>query len=199
MCSMLRVRTSWLLGLPLMAGGSLSAHAAGYRLALPDVHDRARGLQLTGHSYLEHLPLLVALIAAPTLVAFALAAFGAVGRRPRIPGPWAFALLPPLSFVLQEHLERLIHSGAFPWGASLERTFALGLLLQAPFALIAFLLARGMLAGIRVILRALARRPPRHRVRTPRRPFGRPQVDVPRLAALALGHAERGPPLPARF
>ena len=196
---MLRLRTSWLLGLPLMIAGSLAAHAAGYRLALPDAHERAGGLQATGHSYLDHVPLLFVLIATPILVGFVLSVFGAVQGRPRMPGPWAFAFLPPLSFVLQEHLERLIHTGAFPWGASLERPFVVGLLLQAPFALAAFLLARGMLEGIRVLRRALSRRPPRCRERAPRRSFRQLQIDVPRLAALALGHAERGPPPLARL
>jgi len=192
---MRRLRSPWLLALPLMAGGSLAAHAASYRLAIPDAQDRARGLELSGHSYFDYLPLLAALIAAPAMVAFALTAFG----RPRHLGAWPLALLPPLSFVLQEHLERFVHSGAFPWGASLERTFVLGLLLQGPFALIAFLLARALLAGICAVRQALARRPPRFRARTLRRAFARPQVCLPRLPALALGHAERGPPLPARI
>jgi hypothetical protein len=166
---------------------------------MPDAHDRARGLELSGHSYLDQLPLVAALIAAPGMVALALAVFGAARERPRPLGPLPFALLPPLSFVLQEHLERFIHSGAFSWGASLERTFVLGLLLQVPFALVAFLLARVLLAGIRALRQALFRRPSRIRERDRRRSFGRPQVCLPRLGALALGHAERGPPLPTRI
>lgn len=196
---MRRSWTPWLLALPLMAGGSLAAHAAGYRLALPAAHERARDLQLSGHSYLDHLPLILALISAPVLVALGLTAFGAARGRPRTLAAWPFALLPPLSFVLQEHLERFIHSGAFPWGASLERTFVLGLLLQAPFALTAFLAARGLLAGMRVLRQTLSRRPPRVRRRARRRQFGRPLVCLPHLGALALGHAERGPPLLIRI
>ena len=98
---MRRIRSPWLLALPLMAAGSLAAHAGGYRLAIFDGHHRARDLELTGHSYLDHLPLLAALIAAFGIVALALAATDTVRRRPRPLAAWPFALLPPLSFVLQ--------------------------------------------------------------------------------------------------
>lgn len=195
---MRRTWTPWLLALPLMVGGSLAAHVAAYRLALPEAHDRASGLQLTGHSYLEHLPLLAALVSAPALVALSLAAFGATHRRARPISAWPFALFPPLSFVLQEHLERFMHSGAFPWGAGLERTFVLGLLLQLPFSLIAFVLTRALLAGAHALHRVLRRRPPRVLGRERQAPFRRPQLCLPRKAALALGHAERGPPPPIR-
>ena len=195
---MRRTCTPWLLALPLMAGGSLAAHVVGYRLATPDAHNRARGLQLSGHSYLDQLPLILALISAPAMVALALAAFGRARGQSRALAAWTFALLPPLSFVLQEHLERFVHSGAFPWGASLERSFVLGLVLQAPFALLAFLLARGLLAGMHALQHAL-RRPPRIRRRARRHRFVRHQVCLQRPATLALGHAERGPPLLTRI
>ena len=192
---MRRTWTPWLLALPLMVGGSVAAHAAAYRLALPEAHDRARGLQLTGHSYLEHLPLLLALVSAPALVALSVAVFSSTPGRARPIGAWPFALLPPLSFVLQEHLERFMHSGAFPWETGLERAFMLGLLLQVPFSVIAFVLMRALLAGAHALRRVvLRRRPPRAhgRMHPPR--FGRRQMFLPRIAALALGHAERGPP-----
>lgn len=195
---MRRTWTRWLLALPFMAGGSLAAHVAAYRLALPDAHDRARGLQLSGHSYLEHLPLFAALVSAPALIALSVAAFSATHGRARPMSAWPFALLPPLSFVLQEHLERFMHSGAFPWGTGLERTFLLGLLLQIPFSVIAFVLTGALLAGAQALHRALRRRPPRVPERRRRPAFGRPQVCLPRIAALALGHAERGPPPPIR-
>jgi hypothetical protein len=199
MVGMRRFRSPWLLAFPLMAAGSLAAHAATYRLTLPDPHDRVRVLQATGHSYLDHLPLMVALIAAPALIALSFAVFGAVRGGPRPLAAWPFALLPPLCFVLQEHLERFAHSGTFPWAAGLEGTFLIGLLLQGPFALTAFLLARGLLVGIHAARRAITRCPPRFRPRPPRRGFRRPQACMRRPVALALGHGERGPPSPIRL
>jgi hypothetical protein len=199
MMRMRRLRSPWLLALPLMAAGSLAAHAAGYRLAMPDAHDRAHGLQASGHSYYDHLPLLTALIAAPALIALGVAVFGGARGGPRPLAAWPFALLPPLCFVLQEHLERFAHSGAFPWAAGLERTFVIGLLLQGPFALTAFLLTRALLVGIHAARRAVTRRPPRIRLRPPLRGCRRPQTCLPRRVALALGHAERGPPSPFRL
>ena len=199
MVVMRRFRSPWLLALPLMGAGSLAAHAASYRLAMPDAHDRLRALQASGHSYFDHLPLLIALIAAPALIALGFAVFGRARGAPRPLAAWPFALLPPLCFVLQEHLERLAHSGTFPWTAGLERTFVIGLLLQGPFALTAFLLARGLLVGIYAARRAVTRRPPRPRRRPPLRGFRRPQACLRRPVALALGHAERGPPAPIRL
>lgn len=198
--TMRRFRSPWLLALPLMAAGSLAAHVASYRLAIPNAHTRARDLQDSGHAYLEQLPLLTALIGAPALVGLGFAIFGvANGRgRPRL-AAWPFALLPPLCFGMQEHFERFMHSGAFPWDAGLERTFLLGLLLQGPFALGAFLLARGMLVGIDAVRHVFARRPARSLSRQPRCAFPQPQVSLLRPAVLALGHAERGPPAPIRL
>jgi hypothetical protein len=196
---MRRLRSPWLLALPLMAAGSLAAHGVGYRLAVPEAHERARELQHTGHSYFDHLPLLGALIAAPALVALAFAAFGASSGRAGSLGPWPFGLLPPLCFVLQEHLERFVHSGAFPWQAGLERTFLVGVLLQAPFALMAFLLARALLVGIEAMRQVLTGHPPRRRERPRRHRFQRPQAWSWPLAVLAVGHAERGPPAPLRL
>jgi hypothetical protein len=197
MVGMRPFRSPWLLALPLMAAGSLAAHAASYRLAVPEAHDRVRVLQASGHSYFDHLSLLTALIAAPALIALGLAAFG--GARPRPLAAWPFALLPPLCFALQEHLERFAYSGTFSWTTALERTFVIGLLLQGPFALTAFLLARALLVGIQAARRAVTRRPPRIRRRPPLRGFRRPLACLRRPVALALGHPDRGPPSPIRL
>ena len=109
------------------------------------------------------------------------------------PAPPLFALLPPFAFVVQEHLERLLHTGELPLGAALEPTFALGILLQVPFAVLAWILARALLVVARTVGDIL--RPARARIL--------PVLDSPAHAAdfagprpglLALGHGQRAPP-----
>jgi hypothetical protein len=117
------------------------------------------------------------------------------GRSPaHVPG-WRFAALPLLGFALQEHLERLFHDGAFPVGAALEPTFALGLALQLPFALAALVVARVLLGAARELGRALATLAAAGpRPRPLRSDFPAPVADRPRVATAALGYGERGPP-----
>jgi hypothetical protein len=111
----------------------------------------------------------------------------------------AVALVPPLGFALQEHLERLIELNAFPYGAALEPTFLVGMALQAPFALGAVLLARAVLAVGHLVGRGVAAlRSPRARTR-PAAPvlhtWRAPSLARPSL--LAMGHCERAPPATA--
>ena len=67
------------------------------------------------------------------------------GRPVRHVPAWAFALVPPVGFVLQELLELSLHTGTFGWQAVLAPTFLPGLLLQLPFALAAYVAARVLL------------------------------------------------------
>jgi hypothetical protein len=143
----MRGLVAWLLTLPLTGGGVFVAHQLSYRAVEPHTHGRASLLEETGHGYFEYLPLAAAFGASLLLVATALivarAHRGAAAARLRI---WPFAVLPPLVFAVQEHAERVVHTGEIPLSAAFEPTFVLGLLLQAPFALIAFLLAGALLA-----------------------------------------------------
>jgi len=87
----------------------------------------------------------------------------------------------------------LLHAEAFPFQAALEPRFLLGLLLQAPFGLLALLVASALLRVVERIAGALTRHPrPRGDASAPSRP--RQAVELPRIPALALGYAERGPP-----
>jgi hypothetical protein len=107
--------------------------------------------------------------------------------------PWLFFALPPLAFASQELAERVLNSEAFPFQSALEPRLLLGLLLQLPFGLLALLVARALLRVVERITRALARRPrPRVAPSTPSQP--RQAIELPRISALALGYAERGPP-----
>ena len=184
---------AWLLLLPLTAAGSLAAHALSYELVHPEARDRAA---VGAHDYLEYAPLFLALCLTLVLVALAAQAFAAFRGQPRrSASAWPFALLPPLGFAVQEHLERLIASGSFPWSAALEPTFLVGLLLQLPFALAALVVGRALADFARKVGRALARGSapaPLYAESPPLRPVA---ADPPRIPALALGYAERGPPL----
>ena len=176
----------WLLSLPLAAAGWLTAHCVAYSLVAP--HDHHGGL-----------------IAAPILVASAITVLLAVavydGLRRAAPArisAWPVALLPPLGFSVQEHLERTIEVNELPLGTVLEPVFLVGLALQVPVAVVALMLARGVLAAGYALGQALgAAWAPR-----PRRYATAPPVLAPlapelvRLSVLATGHGGRAPPAP---
>jgi hypothetical protein len=143
-------------------------------------------------SYVVLFLRIVAATASVAACARVLVARARVRRAGRV-SPGLFLVLPPLAFVAQELAERLLKAEAFPFQAALEPRFLVGLLLQLPFGLLALLVARALLRVVERIARALAPCPtPRLAPSAPWRP--RQVVDLPRIPALAVGHAERGPP-----
>ena len=161
----MRRGAAWLAAVPLMLGGSQLAHALAYRLAYPQAHVRVLRMLATGHSYFTRLPLVLAAAGACLLVSLVVTACDAARGRPARALPaWAFALLPPLAFALQELLELSLHTGTFAWHVVLAPTFAPGLLLQLPFALLTYLAARLLLRTAERIGRALQRCTPRVRI-----------------------------------
>lgn len=181
-----------------MVGGLLAGHALAYRFAFPDAHARADALAQSGHGYLGHVPLMLAACLGVLLAALlvrAIAGFRGETVRPSVSR--ALILLPPAAFVVQEHVERLLHSGQIPWAASLEPSFLLGLALQLPFALAALLIGWGLQSLAQAVGRALAA--------TELRPsfpafVAQPAYarSTPRPAGLARGYGERAPPFPRR-
>jgi hypothetical protein len=102
-------------------------------------------------------------------------------------------LLPPLAFVVQEVLERLIHVGHIPWTTPLQPAFLIGLAFQLPLALAALIIAWLLDSAAQAIGSALASAGPvlfpdldpvPVRARAVRNPVG-----------LARGYGERAPPL----
>lgn len=194
----MRRRLTWFVVAPLVVLGSEMAHAADYWIEDPDPADRAKLLEETGHQYFEYAPLGAGLCIA--LLAFAF--LGAVrrgvsgtrtARRLRL---LPFAVLPPLVFVLQEHLERLFHDGQFPWAAALEPTFSMGLALQLPFALLAYIVARALLAAGARLGRTLRGQRPAAEVEESSHVVPEPRAAPrPRLSPLATSIASRAPPL----
>jgi hypothetical protein len=158
----MRRRLAWLVALPLMLAGSQLAHAAAYRLVYPQAHVRGLRLVATGHGYLTWLPVALGIAGACVLVSLAVAgADAAHGRAVRDLPAWAFALLPPVAFSLQELLELSLHTGTFAWHAALAPTFVPGLLLQLPVSGLAYLAARVLLRAAARVGRAFARPVPR--------------------------------------
>jgi|SRR5450755_251404 hypothetical protein len=189
---------SWLVSFPLMVVGSQVAHVFAYRWVYPSAHVRLSELLATGHGYMgssAYVPMLLGLSFAAEIVGVGWVLAGCVRRSLRRPVPaWAFALLPMLGFTLQEFFERWLSGSSFPWWMVLQPTFRVGLLLQLPFALVAYMVARLLLrAADRVgrILRGAVARPSL---------IGASlrwvvlEVCPPRRGALANGHSGRGPP-----
>jgi hypothetical protein len=182
-----------LSSIALAVTGAQLAHALAYRLTEPDVHERAHLLSETGHSYLRFTSAGLGLVAAIVVLALVLEVRelrAANAARPRF---WAFAAIAPATFLFQEHFERLLHDGAFPWSAVLERTFLLGILLQLPFALLAYCVARLLLGAARV-LAALLAKPHIIRRSAGLAELG-PRVARPVAAFHGFGLGARGPPL----
>jgi len=175
-------RLPWLLSLPVMAAGCLAAHSVAYRLTDPPLAE-------TEHGYLALAPLVLAL-------GIALGLLRAAARRTRTGMPvQLFALLPPLAFIVQEHLERALQGGE-ALGTALEPAFLLGLALQLPFAACSLLVARSFCRVAEAAGAAFAPRPaPPLRCTASHRPVF--SVDLPRRSPLASPQCSRAPPLPA--
>ena len=167
---------AWLLVTPFAAAGILVAHALSYALT---------GTQPGSlHGYLEHAPQVLGVLASIGLVGLAVQE-RSVGRVPT----GAFALAAPIGFAVQEHVERLVHTGHVPFLLT-SPAFLLGLLLQAPVALVCLLVARRVAGTLTVD------RPPR----SPAIPCGAwlpltaRAVTVPRSPSRTRPSG-RGPPL----
>ena len=199
MAPLSRRNVVWLLTLALAVIGSQLAHELAYRLVTPDGARRAHELAQTGHAYLVYAPAALAVCAVLVVIALGgelrhLLRRGTASSRP---SALMFAVLAPAIFVLQEHFERLLHDGAFPWDACLQPTFVVGLLLQLPVALGVYFLARLLLGAVRSLGRWLVR-PVRPAVLGGALVRPTTRLHVPRVPVLALGYGSRGPPVSSR-
>lgn len=123
----------WLAVSPLMAAGVVGAHALAYRVT----GTPAAPL----HHYLEHVPQILSVLAVAGL------ALGGLASRLRAPAAWPFPAAALATFIVQEHVERLAHTGEVPWLLG-SRVFLVGLLLQVPVAVVVWAFARSLLAAI---------------------------------------------------
>ena len=127
-----RVRI-WLAVSPLVGAGVLLAHGLAYRLTGADAAPI--------HAYLDHAPQVLVVM---LLVG---ACFAALGPRARGPSVRLVPVAALVAFAVQEHVERLVHTGELPLLATTP-AFLVGLLLQVPVALCAWALARWLLRAV---------------------------------------------------
>jgi hypothetical protein len=194
-------RLTWFIWLPLVVAPWLGAHCLAYLLVPPGGSELGH-MEATEHAYLVYrAPILVACGITLLLAGVLLRAGEGLRARPRLEPPLrVFLLLPPLGFIVQEHLEALIASGAIHFDVVLDPTFLTGLALQLPFALAALLLTRALYAVGYGLGRVVARR-----LAIPRT-VGSATCLLVRLpesatliapSVLALGHGQRAPPAAA--
>jgi hypothetical protein len=191
--AMSRRRAAWGVALAFTAVGGLSAHLVAYSLASPGGHSR-HDHATTASAFGAHLRGCAAICVAIGVIALAVSAFERSGRLRRAFLPlWVFAAAPPVGFVLQELVERAAGTGTLAHIGPLDAAFLVGLAVQVPFAVAAYISARGLLAAAVAFVKRLAA--PRLRVAPvePRVLVALP-VAAPRVPLLALGYGQRGPP-----
>jgi len=163
----------WLVVSPVVAAGVLIAHSVAYRLTSTPTDPF--------HAYLGHAPQVLLLIAIAGIVVAAL------GRPRSAPPAHVFPVIALATFVVQEHVERVVHGG-LPMLLS-SPAFLVGLVLQVPVALVAWGLARWILHAV-----GERRGPARLRVRLE---FLLVDLSQDRVAPLgAPSRSSRAPPTP---
>lgn len=192
---MARRRLAGVVSLALMVAGGLLAHELAYRIVAVRAHPtHHRPSPADVHGYLGYLPMCLAVCGSVVIVGLAALVLTRLRSPLQVTPPlWLFGVVPPFGFAVQEHLERLVATGAFH-GAALEATFLVGVLLQLPFAVAAYVAARGLLALAAAV--AKRRRGSTRRYRRARQPAlpWAVWLLVPAACVLALGHGERAPP-----
>jgi hypothetical protein len=163
---------TWLLTLPFAAASVLVGHALAYRVTGTPIGNV--------HGYLEHVPQVVFILVSVAVLGLA------ADTRSRRRSPLPLAGLAVVSFAVQEHLERLAHTGHVPFLLA-SPVFWVGIVLQAPLAIAIWLVSRQLsediaarlpaqvprLARLPVVLAApapapvVARRCTQHRGRAP--------------------------------
>jgi hypothetical protein len=194
--------TALLVAVPVALASWLGAHCLAYWLVSPGAEHRMGMHADHGHAWLGYTPALAIWGFTIVLAGLVLCVGqGLRGQRPARPPVRLFALLPPAGFVVQEHVERLIASGAIPHDLVAEPTFLVGFALQLPFAVTALLLTRALYAvsfGLGHVVGADAPAIGRPLHHGPPARLLRPVSATPvSPSVLALGHGQRAPPAPA--
>jgi uncharacterized membrane protein len=169
----MRRTLTWLVTLPFAAASVVIGHAIAYGVT---------GTPTGGmHDYLAHAPQIVFILA--SLAVLGLAADSRARRHSPVP----LAALGVGAFVVQEHLERLIHTGHVPFLFA-SPVIWVGIALQLPLALVVWFVARRLAEDIAT--------PVRRRVRAlPRIVVALTSMELPLVANAARAASEpRGPP-----
>jgi hypothetical protein len=187
----MRRRLPWLLGLPLMIAGSLTAHIVGRLISSADTLEQAEVQESTP---LRLLPL-VAVFTSFALVVGAAWLWSRAVRRPwrGVSATW-FLIAPPVAYAAGEWAERLLHGTGPALHEAHDANIALGLALQVPFAVLAYVAARTLLAVGRRVISALRRWSPRPRLRDAFRPILSRRRSPRRRSLHTVARSVRGPP-----
>jgi hypothetical protein len=190
---------AWLIALPLTAAGIWTRHALLPMETGHVGHDHGASASTPGSelglSFFCSIPFVLSTLAL-------LALLGLVGivqeRRLLTVSAWPFAVLVPVGFALHFHLEHAAGAGG-PFGLIVESAFLVGLGIQLPFAMVAYLIATALLHVAERIGEAFAARRRRQRLRPVSRktPPRWACLARPRPALLATAGAPRAPPLAA--
>lgn len=182
----LRERALWLAVLPVLVASSEGAQALLDRSTTASY----RGAELLASSHVGAL-LLTAGVGV-ILVGCGFVGHVASGCRERAVSRWMFALVPLMLFVVQEHVEYWVGHGGLTGSPATQSVFLLGLALQAPFAVAAYVAARLLMRLARAI--AERRRPDEFASETRTPPALRGRDQSPRPIRLGGSRITRGPP-----
>ncbi len=169
----MRRTLTWLVTLPFAAASVLIGHAIAYRVTGTPLGEV--------HGYLAHAPQIVLVLG--TLALLGLATDARARRRSPIP----LASLGILAFVIQEHLERFVHTGHVPFLLASPALW-LGIALQLPLAASVWFVARRIAEDIAAPARRAA-----PRVCALALPLS-PVVRRPIVRTAPSAHPGRGPP-----
>jgi hypothetical protein len=181
---------AWLAFLATILVGWLAAHAFGHWIA---GHQVAGPHASGGAGYIATVPALafaIALLAVGTVSGLLLFPRA---RAVLLPSP-VLVLVPPAGFLLQEFVDRSMQAGHFNHGhAVTEPALLLCFMLQAPFAMIAYLAVKALLGCVDALTRfrldaARIRAVPLHLLSMP---IG---LGPTPTALLSSGHGQRAPP-----
>jgi hypothetical protein len=183
----MKLRPVWLLTLPILLLGETGAHALAARLFDPD-EPRHRLLDLAA---------MAGALAALSLAALAWrAATSARSHSHPLPS-WRLAAVPPLAFLVQEHLENFVSDGHAGWLTAADPAVLAGVGLQLAVGAAVLWLARSLLRAADQLGWSLSRRAVRAG-RGRSGPGAWPLEAAPvRLRVLASRQAGRAPPAAA--
>lgn len=182
------------MAIPSVAAGLMAGHAVGSRLMGVRVVESAEHAEHAA-THASSAPVAFGFLGALLLAGLAVLIRTLVkDRNGRAVSPWIFLVLPVVAWPAQEMIERLMHSEGFSLHAALDPGMLLGIAIQVPFGIAAFLVARLLFAVVLKVAASFTKRlPPLRRVRQSVRP---PRLIAPahRTRVVALRRAQRAPP-----
>jgi hypothetical protein len=148
---------TWLVTLPISLGGVEFGHALINAIAGSPTGLDGELFQRNGPGG-GLGPLVASIAVGMVLLGLSARIAGIGGDTSGVPlSPLPYACVAPLAFIVQEHVETVLHTGQLSLSTVRDPTFLPGLALQVPFALLAYLIARVLLRVADVVHRRIAR------------------------------------------